>query len=57
MPEAFLKHFDQAIVSMFPSRSEAIRRGMSLVLREIETYKAEAPALSPEENPTSSKEI
>jgi hypothetical protein len=30
---------------------------MSLVLREIDTYRAEAPGQLPGENPTSSKEI
>ena len=41
IPENFLQHFDRAIVGMFPSRSEAIRRGMNLVLREVESYRAD----------------
>ena len=39
IPKTFLKHFDEAVQSTFPSRSEAIRRGMNLVLEEIRQFK------------------
>ncbi len=39
VPKTFLKHFDEAAQSTFPSRSEAIRRGMNLVLEEIRQFK------------------
>ena len=40
VPKTFLKHFDEAAQSTFPSRSEAIRRGMNLVLEEIRQFKS-----------------
>jgi len=36
VPKLFLKHFDQSIEGFFQGRSEAIRRGMNLVLEEIQ---------------------
>ena len=36
VPKIFLDRFDEATEELFPSRSEAIRRGMNLVLREAE---------------------
>jgi len=36
VPKIFLERFDEATEDFFPSRSEAIRRGMNLVLREAE---------------------
>ena len=44
VPKTFLKHFDEAAQSTFPSRSEAIRRGMNLVLEEIRQFKPHEPA-------------
>lgn len=41
VPNRFLQHFDEAIQNTFPSRSEAIRRGMSLVLDEVRRLKAQ----------------
>ena len=46
IPRAFLERFDEAIQGVFPTRSEAIRRGMNLVLEEARNYKKE-----PEEAP------
>jgi len=46
IPKAFLKRFDEAIQGVFPTRSEAIRRGMNLVLEEAQNWKKE-----PEEAP------
>lgn len=40
IPRVFLSHFDRAIEGMFPSRSEAIRRGMNLILEEIKALQA-----------------
>jgi Arc/MetJ-type ribon-helix-helix transcriptional regulator len=34
----FLRHFDKAVQGTFPSRSEAIRRGMKLVLEELRQF-------------------
>ena len=42
IPKTFLKQFDQAIQGIFPTRSEAIRRGMNLVLEEAQSYKKES---------------
>lgn len=42
IPRVFLSHFDRAIEGMFSSRSEAIRRGMNLVLGEINALEEEA---------------
>ena len=42
IPRAFLKHFDRAIEGMFPSRSEAIRRGMNLILDEVKAFRGGA---------------
>ena len=41
VPKFFLKHFDKDIEGFFPCRSEAIRRGMNLVLEEIKQFKSE----------------
>lgn len=35
VPKDFLARFDEAAEGFFPSRSEAIRRGMNLVLEEV----------------------
>jgi len=55
VPKTFLKHFDEAAQSTFPSRSEAIRRGMNLVLEEIRQFKpheekSAEPPTSPSDN-------
>ena len=42
IPRAFLEHFDREIEEMFPSRSEAIRRGMNLILDEVKSFRDEA---------------
>ena len=47
VPNIFLKHFDEAVQGTFPSRSEAIRRGMNLVLEEIRQFKADESANQP----------
>ena len=39
VPKLFLKHFDNAIEGFYQGRSEAIRRGMNLLLEEIEQFK------------------
>jgi metal-responsive CopG/Arc/MetJ family transcriptional regulator len=38
VPDMFLRHFDKAVQGTFPSRSEAIRRGMKLVLEELRQF-------------------
>jgi metal-responsive CopG/Arc/MetJ family transcriptional regulator len=38
VPKLFLQHFDEAIEGFFQGRSEAIRRGMNLVLEEIQRF-------------------
>ena len=43
VPKLFLKHFDQAIEGFFQGRSEAIRRGMNLVLEEIQRLQNSDP--------------
>ena len=40
VPRIFLQHFDEAVQGTFPSRSEAIRRGMNLVLEEAKQFKS-----------------
>ena len=40
VPKLFLKHFDEAINGFFQGRSEAIRRGMNLVLREVKQFRS-----------------
>ena len=47
VPNIFLEHFDEAVLGTFPSRSEAIRRGMNLVLEEIRQFKADEHANQP----------
>ena len=47
IPKAFLKRFDKAIQGIFPTRSEAIRRGMNLVLEEAQNYKKEPGEAQP----------
>lgn len=42
IPRAFLDYFDREIEDMFPSRSEAIRRGMNLILDEVKTFRVGA---------------
>jgi metal-responsive CopG/Arc/MetJ family transcriptional regulator len=39
VPKTFLQLFDEAVQDTFPSRSEAIRRGMNLVLEEAKRFK------------------
>ena len=39
VPKVFLDHFDTEIEKMFTSRSEAIRRGMNLILDEVKAYR------------------
>lgn len=41
IPRVFLERFDKAIEDVFPSRSEAIRRGMTLVLEEVKGFRRE----------------
>ena len=38
VPRVFLERFDESIVGMYPSRSEAVRRGMALILKEIRDF-------------------
>jgi metal-responsive CopG/Arc/MetJ family transcriptional regulator len=38
VPKLFLQHFDEVIEGFFQGRSEAIRRGMNLVLEEIQKF-------------------
>ena len=38
VPRVFLERFDESIVGMYPSRSEAVRRGMTLILKEIRDF-------------------
>ncbi|MFH2110980.1 MAG: hypothetical protein ABIJ47_06950 [Candidatus Bathyarchaeota archaeon] len=38
VPRAFLERFDESILGLYPTRSEAVRRGMSLILKEIQGY-------------------
>jgi|SRR5208283_1577045 metal-responsive CopG/Arc/MetJ family transcriptional regulator len=53
IPKTFLKHFDEAVQSTFPSRSEAIRRGMNLVLEEIRQFKpSEEKSAEPTNSPS-----
>ncbi len=40
VPKIFLQRFDEAVQGTFPSRSEAIRRGMNLVLEEAKQFKS-----------------
>ena len=47
IPKAFLKRFDEAIQGVFPTRSEAIRRGMNLVLEEAQNYRKETQEAQP----------
>jgi len=42
VPKRFLQRFDDATRGLFPSRSEAIRRGMDLILEEVKRSKEEA---------------
>jgi Arc/MetJ-type ribon-helix-helix transcriptional regulator len=46
VPKIFLQHFDEAVQGTFPSRSEAIRRGMNLVLEEVKRFQSNGPALA-----------
>jgi metal-responsive CopG/Arc/MetJ family transcriptional regulator len=46
VPKIFLQHFDEAVQGTFPSRSEAIRRGMNLVLEEVRQFKADERAFA-----------
>ena len=50
IPKVFLKHFDEAVQTTFPSRAEAIRRGMNLVLEEVRQFKAEESANQPNQS-------
>jgi metal-responsive CopG/Arc/MetJ family transcriptional regulator len=42
VPKLFLKRFDNAIQDFFPCRSEAIRRGMDLIMEEVKHSREEA---------------
>ena len=44
VPTGFLLRFDKEIEDMFPSRSEAIRRGMTLILKELQSLREEPKA-------------
>ena len=44
VPKLFLEHFDEAIEGFFQGRSEAIRRGMNLVLEEIKRFQSSGAA-------------
>ena len=44
VPTGFLERFDKEIEDMFPSRSEAIRRGMNLILKELQSLREEPKA-------------
>lgn len=48
VPSIFLKQFDEEIKKTYPSRNEAIRRGMKLVLEELRQLKTQKhePTLS-----------
>lgn len=50
VPRAFLERFDKSIQGHYPSRSEAIRRGMGLILREVQGYEGQREA-DPETSP------
>ena len=39
VPSMYLTRFDEMIDGFYPSRREAIRQGMTLVLREIKGYR------------------
>ena len=39
VPTGFLERFDKEIEDTFPSRSEAIRRGMNLILKELQSLR------------------
>ena len=41
VPKLFLKRFDEAIQDFFPCRSEAIRRGMDLIMEEAKHSREE----------------
>lgn len=47
VPNNLLRLFDKAIPGTFPSRNEAIRRGMQLVIEEIEQINAQNGKNSP----------
>jgi hypothetical protein len=55
VPKIFLQHFDEAVQGTFPSRSEAIRRGMNLVLEEVKQFKGNGAAFAgpPSSSPSS----
>jgi len=55
VPDMFLRHFDKAVQGTFPSRSEAIRRGMKLVLEELRQFNADEHA-SPQIGPASTRQ-
>ena len=55
VPNLFLRHFDKAVQSTFPSRSEAIRRGMKLVLEELRQFNTDEHA-SPQIGPASTRQ-
>jgi Arc/MetJ-type ribon-helix-helix transcriptional regulator len=58
VPKIFLQHFDEAVQGTFPSRSEAIRRGMNLVLEEVKRFQSNGPAFagSPSSSPSSQRQ-
>jgi len=43
VPCAFLEQFDKETKNNYSSRSEAIRRGMSLILNELTQLKTQTP--------------
>lgn len=47
VPNNLLRLFDKAIQGTFPSRNEAIRRGMQLVIEEIEQINAQNGKIHP----------
>ena len=48
VPKPFLERFDEAVDGYFMSRSEAVRRGMKIVVEEIESLE-NRPLLKHEE--------
>jgi metal-responsive CopG/Arc/MetJ family transcriptional regulator len=55
VPNLFLRHFDKAVQGTFPSRSEAIRRGMKLVLEELRQFNSNED-ISPQICPASPRQ-
>ena len=51
VPRVFLERFDESIVGLYPSRSEAVRRGMVLILKEVQDYEKHSRGADPETIP------